>query len=128
MNPFIEELLLALQREVLPVQVEGSVCQFLMNKISDNHWKVILINNAGVIKHPFAETEYQIKQYTASVSIVAPEGASAAEILTGAKVTASPRHGKIEQTVFALDVPPGSVQVLDIQLADKATLQKRMTD
>ena len=124
MNPLIEELLLALQREVLPFQVEGPACQFLMNRISDNHWKVVLINNAGVIKHPFAETEYRVEQYTASVSVVAPKGATAAEILTGTKVTATPRHGQIERMVFALEVPPGGVQVLDMKLAGKAEAGK----
>jgi len=128
MNPFIEQLLLALQREVLPFQLEGSECQFLMNRISDNHWKVVLMNNAGVIKHPFAETEYQIKPYTANVRVVAPEGATASEILVGAKVTTSPRQGKIEQTVFALEIPPGGIQVLDIKLAGKAPLQIKATD
>jgi len=128
MNPFIEELLLALQREVLPFQIEGSECQFLMNRISADHWKVVLINNAGVIKHPRATTEYQIGQYTAAVSVVAPKGATASEILNGAKVVTSPKHGKIEQMVFALEIPPGGVQVLDIKLADKAPLQTKATD
>jgi hypothetical protein len=121
-NPFIEELLLALQREVLPFQIEGPPCQFLVNRISDDHWKVVLINNAGVIKHPFAETEYHIEQYTAAMSIVASAGATAEELLADAKVMASPRHAEIEQTVFALDVPPGGVRVVDIRLPAKGPM------
>jgi len=124
MNPFIGELLLALQREVLPFQIEGSECQFLINRISADHWRVVLMNNAGVIKHPFTDTEYHVDQYKASVSIAVPGSATGSEILGAAKVVTSPRHGPIEQTVFALEIPPGGVQVLDIKLAGKAKLQK----
>ena len=128
MNPFIAKLLLALQREVLPFQIEGTECQFLINRISADHWRVVLINNAGVIKHPFASTEYHVDQYKASVSIAVPGSATGSEILGGAKVVTSPRHGKIEQTVFALEIPPGGIQVLDVKLADKAPLQTKATD
>jgi len=122
-NPLIEELLVDLQREVLPIQVQGDI-QFLMNKITPTHWKVVLINNKGILKHP-ESPEVHIRKYAADVLLTAPAGVTAEEILNGNTLNVSTRGGK---TDIGIRVLPGEVKVIDIKgLEMPQTLEQEKT-
>ncbi len=109
-NPLIEELLAELQREVLPVQIRGNI-QFLLNKITPEHWKIILINNEGIIKpaRGWATCDYR---YISDVVLTAPGNIDAKEILEDSKQDITKSKNK---TVISLKVKPGEIKIIDIK-------------
>ncbi len=110
-NPFIRKLLAALQMEVLPFQVEGP-CQFLMNRIDAGHWKVVFINNSGVIKHPGAGKEYLLDDYAKDMNLVVDADTEVREVLAGADIRFTRRSDK---KVASITIPPGQIMVLDVR-------------
>jgi len=110
-SPLIARVLEKIQDEVLPVKVEGDI-HFLFNIMPDGVWKVILINNRGIVKLPNTSTEIHDPAFTSEVKITAPAGVAAKEIRTGAEITTSERDGK---TVFTLNVPPAGIRVVDLK-------------
>jgi len=110
-SPLLAKILTQLQSEVLPITVEGDV-QFLFNRLDDGVWKVVLINNKGVLNLPESPVETRDHSYDAEVRITAPAGAHASEILAGGVVTESVAAGR---TVFSLEVPAGEVRIMDVQ-------------
>ncbi len=114
-NPLIEELLVDIQKEVLPVQVAGDV-QFLMNKITPAHWKVVLNNNKGIIKPPNGKVTYDLR-YAATVTLTAPgKNVQAREILNEDKLSITRSKGN---TIINIKVNPGEAKVIDIKGINK---------
>ena len=108
--PQITALLKNIQREVLPVQVEGS-CQFMFNVMPDGTWKVILINNDGVNKAPWESVEQFDEKCTHTVRLITDRGTDAVEVRRGAPVKVSEEGGK---KIYTLTVPPAEIFVVDI--------------
>lgn len=120
-SPLIAEILAKLQAEVLPIKVQGDV-QFLFNRLGNGTWKVILINNKGVLKLPESPVETRDHSYDADVRITAPAGTHASEIMAGAEIAESVED---DRKVFSLQVPAGEVRVVDVQ---NLTFQQRRQD
>ena len=104
------ELLQKLQREVLPIQVEGN-CQFMFNVMPDGTWKVILINNDGVNKAPWESVEKFDKKCTSTVKLIAPANTKAVELRRNALIKETIQNGK---KVYTLTIPPAEIFVVDI--------------
>lgn len=111
-NPLIEKILLGVQNEVAPVQVDGDVL-FLYNRMPDGVWKVILINGKGISKAPGGSTETIHPEYAARVRLSVPAGAvcTAVELKTGNRL-------KAENNGFELVVPPGDIRIVDVSGID----------
>lgn len=108
--PQITALLKNIQREVLPVQVEGR-CQFMFNVMPDGTWKVILINNDGVNKAPWESVEQFDEKCTHTVRLITKSGTNAVEVRRGAPVKVSEEGGK---KIYTLTIPPAEIFVVDI--------------
>lgn len=109
-----------IQSELLPVKIEGD-CQFLFNVMPDGTWKVILINNRGIIKAPWESYEKHDQSYTREVKIIAPAGTKAIELRNNAKLKTETKNGK---KVYTLKIPPAQIMVVDITGIKKAKVQK----
>ncbi|MCX6985716.1 MAG: hypothetical protein NT118_13355, partial [Lentisphaerae bacterium] len=110
-SPMIAKVLEKIKSEVLPVKVEGDI-HCLFNIMPDGTWKVILINNRGIVKLPGSSTETHDPAFTSEVRIIAPSGVTAKEIRTGAEITETERAG---EKVFTLKVPPAGIMVVDLE-------------
>ncbi len=114
--PIVEELLVKIQEEVLPVKIQGN-CQFMLNRTADGRWMAVLINNEGVIKHPKDQAEFFLGAYAAPVTLTAPAGARAREVLRGAPLEQlGQKNGRVQVRVT---VPAGEIRVVefaDVQL------------
>ena len=115
--PQMTALLKNIQREVLPVQVEGN-CQFMFNVMPDGTWKVILINNDGVNKAPWESVEQFDEKCTHTVRLMTDVGTNAVEVRSGAPIEVSEEGGK---KIYALTVPPAGIFVVDISGLPRAT-------
>lgn len=102
----LKGLLMKLQEEVMPFKVTGDV-EFAVQNMGQGRWKLLLVNNKGVLKDPWAEKETVDGTYASDVTVDAGAGAEVHEIYAGAKVE---RTG----TCVKLTVPPGGVRVLEI--------------
>ncbi len=107
-HPMIEELLVDLQRELLPVQISGDV-QFLLNKISPDHWKIVLINNKGIMKHPLSR-EVPVSNYAADVTLTAPTRTKLKKVLGKSPISVKDYK---DRTVASLKIQPGKISVID---------------
>ena len=83
--PQLVKLLERLQAETVPVKVEG-LCEALYNVCADGSWRVTLINNSGVQKDPGTSDDPSRPEWAAKLVVTLPEGATAEEIRTGAKL------------------------------------------
>ena len=108
--PQLRTFLENIQREVLPFEIQGD-CQYLFNIMPDKSWKIILINNRGIMKGPGESVEKHDKSYTRKIRIVAPAGTAAAEIRNKALVTKSVEQGK---NVFTLEIAPAQIMVVEL--------------
>ena len=95
--PLIETFLEKIQEEVCPVKVSGNI-HFLLNKMPDGHWKLVLLNHRGVYKNPMRTKEHFLPEYAAKVTFAAPPGTKAAEVRLHQPIT---KNGNI----FSLTVP-----------------------
>jgi len=110
-NPLIEKILLRLQAEVLPVTVEGDI-QFLFNKLADGTWRIVLINNKGILKKTCESTESRDPTYAAAVRITAPAEAQFTELVAQERLTETSAKDK---KIVALTVQPGEVRILGVK-------------
>lgn len=117
-SPLIKDILTRLQRETLPIHVDGDV-EFLFNNMGNGSWKVVLINNKGVLKKPDESQESRDMSYTATVTLRAPARVSAKEVLAKAPLTETVENN---QKLISLTVPPGEIRVVDI---DDVIIPKR---
>ena len=108
--PQMKAILKNIQKEVLPIRVEGS-CQFLFNVMPDGTWKVILINNDGVNKAPWETKEFFDPKCTRTVKLIAPANTRAVELRRNAPVKVSQENGK---KVYTLTIPSAEIFVVDI--------------
>jgi len=120
-SPLIAEILARLQAEVLPIKVQGDI-QFLFNRLRNGVWKVVLINNKGVLNLPESPVETRDHSYDAEVRITAPSGTHAAEIMAAADIVESVADGR---KVFTLQVPAGEVRIVDVH---NLSFQQRRQD
>ena len=97
----IRELLLQLQREVLPCSYRGD-CETVWNVMPDGSWRVCLVNNAGVSKPIKGAEETFHEEFAKTVTFALPKGATAKELMTG-------------KTGNVVTLPPGEVRVLEIR-------------
>ena len=118
--PQMLSMLEKIQAELLPVKIEGD-CQYLFNVMPDGTWKVILINNRGIIKAPWESYEKHDPAYTREVKIIAPAGTKAVELRNNAEIRTESKDGK---TVYSLRIPPAQIMVVDIAGIKKARAQK----
>jgi len=110
-SPLIEKILLKLQDEVLPFKVEGDI-EFLFNRVDVGTWKVILLNNKGVLKQPTESVERKDFSYTAKVNLSVPAKAAVREVLAKTSLQESVKEGN---KVLSLTVPPGEIRVVEIK-------------
>lgn len=110
MPPQMLTMLENIQAELLPVRIEGD-CEYLFNVMPDGTWKIILINNRGVIKPPWVSFEKHDPAYTSEVKITAPIGTSAVELRNNAELKTESRNGKL---VFSIKILPAEIMVVDI--------------
>ena len=108
-SKYITQLLEKLQKEVLPFQIKGD-CQFIISRLANDHWKVAVINNKGVIKNPWDGGEKTDGKYTANITLTLPQNAQIDAIYRPVKLTKSAKTVR-----FAL--APGEVTVLEIKNA-----------
>ena len=109
-----------IQDEVVRVKVRGD-CQFQYNIMPDGTWKVILINNKGIIKAPWESYERHDPKYTAEVKLLAPAGCRARELRRNAPIRTETVDG---QTCFTLKIPPAEILVVDVTGIPKAEEKK----
>lgn len=98
-----------LQKEVLPLQVRGD-CQFLFNIMPDHTWKVILINNRGIVKRPWESHETYHKKYTSQVTLTLPRGVTVRELRKNARMVKTVKSKTVDCT-FTLE--PAEILVVD---------------
>lgn len=98
-----------IQKEVLPLKIKGD-CQFLINIMPDKTWKVILVNNRGIVKRPAESKEILHKKFTSSVTLTLPPGTRVREVRKGAKPIVRKNKDNMEYT-FTL--PPAEILVVD---------------
>ena len=111
----LKELLLALQREVVPFTVDGT-CEAVYNRMPDGSWKLILVNNDGLAKKTNETEEHYFPEYARKVTLGLPAGATAKEIRVGVPVEGSGAGTSIT-------IPPGGVLVVDVKgVPDKARM------
>ncbi|MBQ7209058.1 MAG: LamG domain-containing protein [Lentisphaeria bacterium] len=116
-NVCITRLLEKLQSEVLPFSVSGD-CQFIVSRLADDHWKVAVINNKGVLKEPWERKERYDEKYTSEVTLKLPESAEVSSVYRKKELSRS--GGEVR---FSL--PPGEVTVLEIKnlkMSEKSSL------
>ena len=109
--PQLVSLFEKIQSEVLPVQVKGD-CEFLFNVMPDGTWKVVLINNRGIVKNPRASFEKHFPEFTSEVTLTVPGGVSAAEIRRNAVPEVTKKLGK---TVYKFRIAPAEILVVDLK-------------
>ena len=109
--PQLVSLFEKIQAEVLPVQVKGD-CEFLFNIMPDGTWKVLLINNRGIVKRPRESFEKHFPEFTSEVTLTVPEGVTAEEIRRNAVPQAAKDQGK---TVYKFRVAPAEILVVDLK-------------
>ena len=100
-----------IQSEVLPVQVKGD-CEFLFNIMPDGTWKILLINNRGIVKRPRESFEKHFPEFTSEVTLTVPEGVTVEEIRRNAVLQATREKGK---TVYKLRIAPAEILVVDLK-------------
>lgn len=105
-TPYIGQLLETLQQEVLPFGVDGDI-EFVVSRIAPDHWKVLLVNNKGLLKGPIDRKEKFDPKYVANVTLSLPTGAIAKEIYAGTKL-------KLTGNKVTLEVPPSGVRIIEI--------------
>ena len=111
----LKELLLALQREVVPFTVDGT-CEAVYNRMPDGSWKLLLVNNDGLAKATNETEEHYFPEYARKVTLGLPAGATAKEIRVGVPV-----EGSGPQT--SITIPPGGVLVVDVKgVPDRARM------
>ena len=103
----LTRLLEKLQSEVLPFRIAGD-CQFIVSRLAEDHWKVAVINNKGVLKEPWERKERYDEKYTSEITLKLPESAEVSSVYRKKELARS--GGEVR---FAL--PPGEVTVLDIK-------------
>ena len=104
---FIGELLEKIQSEVLPFKVSGDV-HFIVNRMKDKSWKIILMNNRGVSKEPLASREYIFNKYDAKVTVTLPAGAAVSEVYASAAL-------EKKGNAYSLTVPAAGVRILEVR-------------
>jgi len=110
-NPLIEQILLRLQAEVLPVSVEGDI-QFLFNKLADGTWRIVLINNKGVLKKENESVETRDPAYATAVRITAPAKGKFTELMAQERLK---EERAADKKIVMLTVPPGEVRILEVK-------------
>ncbi len=100
-----------IQSELLPVKVEGD-CQYLFNIMPDGTWKVILINNRGIVKLPKESTEKHFKEYTSKVTLTVPAGVTIKELRKNT-VPAVKKGKEFDQYTF--NIAPADIYVVDMK-------------
>ncbi|MDD4318559.1 MAG: LamG domain-containing protein, partial [Victivallaceae bacterium] len=105
-TPYIGQLLETLQQEVLPFGVDGDI-EFVVSRIAPDHWKVLLVNNKGLLKGTIDRKEKFDPKYVANVTLSLPTGAIAKEIYAGTKL-------KLTGNKVTLEVPPSGVRIIEI--------------
>ena len=113
-------LLEKIQDEVVRVKVRGD-CQFQYNIMPDGTWKIILINNKGIIKAPWESYERHDPKYTAEVKLLAPAGCQARELRRNATIQTGSVDG---QACFTLKIQPAEILVVDVTGIPKAKKKK----
>jgi len=109
-SPLIERILLELQQEVMPIHVEGDI-EFLLNRLPDDTWRVLLANNKGVLKEPNESVERYDPSYAAAVTLTVAPNVVAQELMT--KTALEPvSDGK--QATLRLTVPPGDLRIMKL--------------
>ena len=109
--PIVSRILETIQNEVIPVKVEGDI-EFLFNHMDDGSWKLILVNNRGMVKAPNQSVEQYFNEFTATVKITAPADAEAAEVFGKAEIAVTQVNGN---KIFTIEVPPAGIRVLDLK-------------
>ena len=100
-----------IQSELLPVKVEGD-CQYLFNIMPDGTWKVILINNRGIVKLPKESTEKHFKEYTSKVTLTVPAGVTVKELRKNA-VPSVVKGREFDKYTFT--IAPADIYVVDMK-------------
>ncbi len=100
-----------IQSELLPVKVEGD-CQYLFNIMPDGTWKVILINNRGIVKLPTESFEKHFKEYTAKVTLTVPAGVTIKELRKNTVPVV--KKGK-EFDQYTFNIAPADIYVVDMK-------------
>ncbi|MBO5760626.1 MAG: LamG domain-containing protein [Lentisphaeria bacterium] len=100
-----------IQSELLPVKVEGD-CQYLFNIMPDGTWKVILINNRGIVKLPKESTEKHFKEFTSKVTLTVPAGVTIKELRKNA-VPAVQKGKDFDKYTFT--IAPADIYVVDMK-------------
>ena len=98
-----------LQKDVLPVKVSGD-CEFLFNIMPDNTWKIILINNRGIVKRPWESHETFHKEYTSTVTVTLPRGVKVKELRKNAQPVQKDKNGVSEYT---FKLAPAEILIVD---------------
>lgn len=109
--PQLVSLFEKIQAEVLPVQVKGD-CEFLFNIMPDGTWKVLLINNRGIVKRPRESFEKHFPEFTSEVTLTVPEGVTAEEIRRNAVPQVTKNEGK---TIYKFRIAPAEILVVDLK-------------
>ena len=109
--PQLVSLFEKIQAEVLPVQVKGD-CEFLFNIMPDGTWKVLLINNRGIVKRPRESFEKHFPEFTSEVTLTVPEGVTADEIRRNVVPETVKEKGK---TVYKFRIAPAEILVVDLK-------------
>ena len=100
-----------IQSELLPVKVEGD-CQYLFNIMPDGTWKVILINNRGIVKLPKESTEKHFKEFTSKVTLSVPAGVTVKELRKNT-VPAVQKGKDFDKYTFT--IAPADIYVVDMK-------------
>ncbi len=106
-SPLIGQLLEKLQEEVLPVGVSGDI-HFILSRMKDRSWKLVLMNNRGVSKEPLQTEEKRFPAYDSTVKITLPDGAEAKEIFASAEMAG-------QGNVCTVKVPAGEARIVEIR-------------
>lgn len=127
--PQLRTMLEKIQEDVLPLKVRGDG-EFLINIMPDNTWKVILVNNRGIVKRPGESKETFHTKFTSQITLSLPSGTKVREVRKNAVPAVRYGKGCVEYT-FTL--PPGEILVVDcapirdlprLRPAEKVKVQK----
>ena len=99
----VTHLLERLQAEVMPFAIRGR-CHAMPTRLADGTWRVLVMNNAGVLKEPKDEQDTFFPEDAARVHFVLPMGAKVEEI----------RYG-IKETNGGFTIPPGDLIIVDVK-------------
>lgn len=113
--PQVLALLERIQSDVLPFSFTGS-CHVIPTVCGDGRWRILVMNNAGVVTPGNTGVDQVFPEYASTVSFRFPGGATVKEIRYGrAAACETLADGRLSAT---WTIPPGDLMVLEVSGLD----------